>query len=546
MATQIQRRRGTTAQHQTFTGAAGEITVDTDRQSLVLHDGATVGGHVIPRSYSVMPQDFGAKADGTTDDSAAFAAAAAAAVAVGKALLVPSGTYLLSDVDLSSDASLQGLNVVCDADAFFTAPNNTTDIFNIGGQRRMNFIGGQFLKANRCFYTDNGLAPAYCRFERLRFRPATASGIKKCIEAETSVGNTFYECQFGWDGVVDSIDTCVDFLSSSSGETNVNRFIACTFMHFKDYGYRQRGSGFRKASNTFIGCWFEDSDGVAVDAGQNTYSLSFFGCYFEEVGSVGSPVPILFDLSTNVSVRECFFATPPTDITSWISVANSNAIIENNTAFVRSGSSQKFVAFGTISAKQRLSGNFLIDIDVGGDYEALLYSVATSGHELLVEWDIPRNSSTTTGDDNIQRFDPSDVVIDRAKRVGGDGVERFKTDAVVFSVDGTWYDMAALNIDGSGSTSFRVTAEINTIHQGVGNAARFIEVFVSRSGGAVSVTSIRNQNLGGGIELQIVADGTNAKLQGRRVGGSSSNGPAIIHVYQADPLISDRRVTVSE
>lgn len=45
MARQVQRRRGTTAQHGSFTGAAGEITVDTDKKVAVVHDGSTAGGN---------------------------------------------------------------------------------------------------------------------------------------------------------------------------------------------------------------------------------------------------------------------------------------------------------------------------------------------------------------------------------------------------------------------------------------------------------------------------------------------------------------------
>ena len=44
MARQVQLRRGTTAEHSTFTGAAGEVTVDTDKDVAVVHDGATAGG----------------------------------------------------------------------------------------------------------------------------------------------------------------------------------------------------------------------------------------------------------------------------------------------------------------------------------------------------------------------------------------------------------------------------------------------------------------------------------------------------------------------
>jgi hypothetical protein len=43
-ATQVQFRRGTTVQHSTFTGALGEVTLDTDKDTLIIHDGSTAGG----------------------------------------------------------------------------------------------------------------------------------------------------------------------------------------------------------------------------------------------------------------------------------------------------------------------------------------------------------------------------------------------------------------------------------------------------------------------------------------------------------------------
>lgn len=44
MALQIQLRSGTATQHNTFTGALGEVTVDTTNKTLRVHDGSTVGG----------------------------------------------------------------------------------------------------------------------------------------------------------------------------------------------------------------------------------------------------------------------------------------------------------------------------------------------------------------------------------------------------------------------------------------------------------------------------------------------------------------------
>ena len=47
MAKLLKLRRGTTSQHSSFTGAEGEVTVDTNKDTLVVHDGSTAGGHPV-------------------------------------------------------------------------------------------------------------------------------------------------------------------------------------------------------------------------------------------------------------------------------------------------------------------------------------------------------------------------------------------------------------------------------------------------------------------------------------------------------------------
>ena len=47
MAKLLKLRRGTTSQHSSFTGAEGEVTVDMDKDVLVVHDGSTAGGHPV-------------------------------------------------------------------------------------------------------------------------------------------------------------------------------------------------------------------------------------------------------------------------------------------------------------------------------------------------------------------------------------------------------------------------------------------------------------------------------------------------------------------
>jgi len=53
MSTQVQFRRGNTAQTSTFTGAVAEITVDTDKETIVVHDGSTAGGFPLARESAL-------------------------------------------------------------------------------------------------------------------------------------------------------------------------------------------------------------------------------------------------------------------------------------------------------------------------------------------------------------------------------------------------------------------------------------------------------------------------------------------------------------
>lgn len=49
MSIEVKFRRGTAAQHSSFTGANGEITVDTTNQTIRVHDGVTQGGSRLAR-----------------------------------------------------------------------------------------------------------------------------------------------------------------------------------------------------------------------------------------------------------------------------------------------------------------------------------------------------------------------------------------------------------------------------------------------------------------------------------------------------------------
>jgi len=114
---EVKLRRGTTAQHSTFTGAEGEVTVDTDKDTLVVHDGTTLGGHELLKgdnsnldvgASSVVVNEGGADVDfrveGNTNANLIVADAGADKVGIG------------GDVDSTNEIALYGDVIIKDSE----------------------------------------------------------------------------------------------------------------------------------------------------------------------------------------------------------------------------------------------------------------------------------------------------------------------------------------------------------------------------------------------------------------------------------------------
>jgi hypothetical protein len=90
MADQLQLRGGTTTEHATFTGALREVTVDTDKDTVVVHDNATTGG------YPLLREDLSNLPAGTIDNADINANAAIAGTKIspnfGSQNVVTTGT----------------------------------------------------------------------------------------------------------------------------------------------------------------------------------------------------------------------------------------------------------------------------------------------------------------------------------------------------------------------------------------------------------------------------------------------------------------------
>lgn len=104
---EVKLRRGTTAQHSTFTGAEGEVTVDTDKDTVVVHDGTTVGGHELRKKSDTIA---GSEIDNDAIDTAQIAANAVTSTEIA-AGAVTSDKISTTDTNFNIDATTGHIGV---------------------------------------------------------------------------------------------------------------------------------------------------------------------------------------------------------------------------------------------------------------------------------------------------------------------------------------------------------------------------------------------------------------------------------------------------
>jgi hypothetical protein len=200
MSTQIQRRRGTTAEHSTFTGVEGELTVDTTKDTAVVHDGTTVGGHPLQKQYPPLGSAAAPTYTFTGDTNTGIFSPSADQVAVatngtGRLFVDASGRIgIAGSPSASSNTYLQvgyaGIgsdHVAYNYDSYFA--NNLYKSANSAWSRISTRAGG-LLRIDDDTFTystaDSGTAGASATLsERLRITSAGLVGIGNSSPATT-------------------------------------------------------------------------------------------------------------------------------------------------------------------------------------------------------------------------------------------------------------------------------------------------------------------------------------------------------------------------
>jgi hypothetical protein len=160
LSEQLQLRRGTAAQVTAFTGAAGEVVMDTTNNRLVVNDGVTVGGTPLAKLSEVQtnsrtPVSDTAYAVLVTDRMVAYTALTAArVVTLPASSLFPLGTRLLI-IDETGN---------CSVTKTLAVGANGTDVIDGAASAVVNqaygFIGLESNQSGHWTTIDQGFMPA--------------------------------------------------------------------------------------------------------------------------------------------------------------------------------------------------------------------------------------------------------------------------------------------------------------------------------------------------------------------------------------------------
>ena len=132
MTTAVQRRRGTTTEHASFTGLEGEISVNTTKETLVVHDGSTAGGFELARAdgsnFVATSVDInGGTIDGTTI-GASSASTGAFTTLTASGEITANGGIALGDNDKATFGAGDDLQIYHDGSSSFIKDAGTGNL----------------------------------------------------------------------------------------------------------------------------------------------------------------------------------------------------------------------------------------------------------------------------------------------------------------------------------------------------------------------------------------------------------------------------------
>jgi len=294
MASQLKLRRGNSISHSVFTGAIGEVTVNTDTKEVVLHDGATLGGFPMASSKNLAAPGgaglVGFKQAGTGASTRTAAQEFAETIKLTQYMLAPEAT-----VDLAFSRAL----------AAFTRPGTLKlpqGFFNLLAKVQVRTdipikIRGAGMNSTILFCSS--AVAIDTMFEQV-------GGISDTFElsAMTLVGNGKAGSGYKCEQVIASLFKNLAVTGTTSVAIRVNNGYSNTFNNVKLYSNAGGGmqcTGVNNNNINIIGSQIYDNGGIGVEIG-NGFSVTITGSDIETNAAAGV---IAYDIKV-LTIRDSY------------------------------------------------------------------------------------------------------------------------------------------------------------------------------------------------------------------------------------------------
>ena len=272
MAKLLKLRRGTTSQHSSFTGAEGEVTVDTTKDTAVVHDGSTTGGRPLLREdLDNMP------ASGVSAGTYGSSSAIPSLTVDAKGRVTGATTTAIDSTAITHGTS--SVSVANNGDITLTRAGSTqatvdSSGIKLGDNRRLAFGGNSDLKihhdGNNSYIIDQGTGNLFVQGNLVAIQSTAGETIAKFTADGASVLNYDGADKLATksDGVditgelqCDSLD--VDGSSSFAGHLNLNDGFKLRLGTHADLDiYHDGGNSWVREQGN--GALYIDSNGSAV------------------------------------------------------------------------------------------------------------------------------------------------------------------------------------------------------------------------------------------------------------------------------------------
>jgi hypothetical protein len=296
MAKQVQFRRGTTSQHSSFTGAVGEITVDTDKDTVVVHDGSTAGGVPLAKS-----SELSAKVESLAD------------------LGVTASAADLNTTDVTTLGTVEASKVVtADANGDVTFPDNDKAIFGAGSDLQIYHDG------THSFIQDGGTGSLRLLGQDIHIQ--NAAGTEYMIQAANDGAVTLYfdsAAKFATTSVgadvtgeliADSYNETYAAITSSSNATTVDCEAGNAFSHTLT-----ENTTFTFSNPPASGTAYSFSIEIIQDASASGYTVTW-------PSSVDWPAATAPTLTATASAKDVFIFTTRDGGSNWYGFTAGQAL----------------------------------------------------------------------------------------------------------------------------------------------------------------------------------------------------------------------------